>query len=107
MEKSKRESLTVRMKHEDDYEMKGDSNLSHSVRRSKQGKQSKDDDTDLQKKERLRKTKDLQCMMTHALASTTLTDFPSVLGYFTHCWVSLCASCRQFNCCRCNHLLNF
>ena len=26
------------------------------------------------KEERLRKTKDLQCMMAHALASTTLTD---------------------------------
>ena len=38
------------------------------------------------KEERLRKTKDLQCMMTHALASTTLTDFPSVSGHFAHCW---------------------
>ena len=38
------------------------------------------------KEERLRKTKDLQCMMTHALASTTLTDFPSVSGHFTRCW---------------------
>ena len=38
------------------------------------------------KKERLRKTKDLQCMMTHASASTTLTDFPSVSCHFTHCW---------------------
>ena len=44
MEKSKR-SLTVRMKHGDDYEMNGDSNLSHSVRTPKQGKQSRDDDT--------------------------------------------------------------
>ena len=33
MEKSKR-SLTVRMKHEDDYGMNEDSNLSHSVRAS-------------------------------------------------------------------------
>ena len=38
------------------------------------------------KEERLRKTKDLQCMMTHALASTALTDFPSVSGHFTRCW---------------------
>ena len=38
MEKSKR-SLTVGMKHEDDYGMNGDSNLSHSVRTSKQGRQ--------------------------------------------------------------------
>ena len=33
-----------------------------------------------------KKTKDLQCMMPHALASTTLSDFPSVSGHFTHCW---------------------
>ena len=47
MEKSKRSeaTLTVRMKHEDGHEMNGDSNLSHSVRKSKQGKQSRDDDT--------------------------------------------------------------
>ena len=40
------------------------------------------------KKERQRKTKDLQCMMAHALASTTLTltSSPSVSGHFTHCW---------------------
>ena len=25
-------------------------------------------------------------MMTHALESTTLTDFQSVSGHFTHCW---------------------
>ena len=36
--------------------------------------------------ERPRKTKDLQCMMAHALASTTLTDFRSVSRHFTHCW---------------------
>ena len=35
---------------------------------------------------RLQKTKDLQCMMTRALASTTLTDFTSVSGHFTRCW---------------------
>ena len=38
------------------------------------------------KEERLRKTKDLQCMMAHALASTTLTDFPSVSRHVTYCW---------------------
>ena len=32
------------------------------------------------------KLKDLQCMMAHALAPTTLTDFPSVSGLFTRCW---------------------
>ena len=51
--------------------------------------------------------KDLQCMKTHALASTTLTCSPSVSGHFAHCWDAFCNSCRQFNCCRCNHLLNF
>ena len=35
------------------------------------------------KEERLRKTKDLQCMMTHAVASTTLTE---VSGHFTRYW---------------------
>ena len=46
MEKSKRSeaTLTVRMIHEDDR-MNGDTHLSHSVRTSKQGKQSRDDDT--------------------------------------------------------------
>ena len=38
------------------------------------------------REEKLRKTKDLQCMMTHALASTALTNFPSVSGHFTQCW---------------------
>ena len=38
-------TLTARMKHEDDYGMNGDSNLSHCVRASKQRKQSRDDDT--------------------------------------------------------------
>ena len=38
MEKSKRSeaTLTARMNHEDDHGMNGDSNLSHSVRTSKQ-----------------------------------------------------------------------
>ena len=47
MEKSKRleATLTARMKHEDDHGINEDSNLSHSVRMSEQGKQSRDDDT--------------------------------------------------------------
>ena len=63
-----------------------------------QGRQSKDNDTNWQQKNKTTKTKDLQCMKTHALASTTLTltCSPSVSGHFTHCWVSHCASCRQF-----------
>ena len=75
--------------HEDDYGMNGDSNLSHSVRTFKQGKQSKDDDANSQQRRETTKTKDLQCMMTHALASTTLTDFPSVSRHFTHCHSAL------------------
>ena len=48
MEKSKRSetTLTTRMNHEDDHGMNGDSKLEpNSVRTSKQGKQSRDDDT--------------------------------------------------------------
>ena len=47
MEKSNRSeaTLTVHMKHEDDYGMNEDSSLSHSVRASKQERQSRDDDT--------------------------------------------------------------
>ena len=47
MEKSKRSeaTLTARMNHEDDHGMNGDSNLTQSVRKSKQGKQARDDDT--------------------------------------------------------------
>ena len=109
MEKSKR-SLTVRMKHEDDNGINEDSNLSRlepdSVRSSNK-EDSQRTTTLTDNKKSLRKTKDLQCMKTHALASTTFTCSPSVSSHFTHCWVSLCISCRQFNCCRCTHLLNF
>ena len=50
MEKSKRSeaTLTVRTNHEYDHGMNGDSNLSHLSHRvlaSKEGKQSRDDDT--------------------------------------------------------------
>ena len=60
------------MNHEDDNGM----NVENS-----QGTTTLTDD----KEERLRKTKDLQCMMTHALASTTLTDFRKFSGHFKHC----------------------
>ena len=54
MERAKR-SLTVRMKHEDDYGVNEDSNLSHSVRASvKEDSQRITTLTD-NKKERLRK----------------------------------------------------
>ena len=71
------------MKHEDDYKMNEDSNLSHIVRTSKQGNSQGTMTLTENKEERLRKTKDLQCMLLHALASTTLTDFASVPGHFT------------------------
>ena len=85
MEKSKRSeaTLTARM---DDYGMNGDSNLSHSVRESNKEESLRTTTLTDNKEERLRKTKDLQCIMAHALASTTLTDFPSVSGHFARCW---------------------
>ena len=57
MEKSKRSEakLTLRMKHEDNYGMNEDSNLSHSVRMSKQGKQPRTMTLTDNKEERLRK----------------------------------------------------
>ena len=56
MEKSKRSeaTLTVRMKHEDDYGMNEDSNLSHSVRASNK-EDSQRTTTLTDKKERPRK----------------------------------------------------
>ena len=97
MVRSKR-LLNVRMKREDDYGMNEDSNLNlepYSVRASiKEDSQRTTTLTD--NKKETTKTKDLQCMKTHSLASTTLTCSSSVSGHFTHCWVSLCTSCRQF-----------
>ena len=57
----------------------------NSVRTSKQRKV-KNENTYWQRRRETTKTKDLQCMKTHALASTTLTDFLSVSSHFTHCW---------------------
>ena len=54
MEKSKR-SLTVRMKHEDDYGVNEDSNLSHSVRASNKEDSQRTTTLTNNKKERLRK----------------------------------------------------
>ena len=94
MEKSKRSeaTLTARMNHEDYHGMNGDSNLSQTVcvhlnKENSQGTMTLTDN----KEETLQKTKDLQCMVPHALASTTLTDFPSVSGHFTRCWAFLSA----------------
>ena len=96
MERSKR-SLNVRMKLGDDYGMNEETNLAtvcvHLSRKTVKGQRHQ-----LTTKRETTKTKDLQCMKTHALASTTLTltCSPNVSGHFTHCWVSLCISCRQF-----------
>ena len=86
-EKSKRSeaTLTVRMKHEGDSGMNGDSNLSHSVRASKK-EDSQGTMTLTDNKRETTKTKDPQCIMTHALASTTLTDSLSVSGHYTRSW---------------------
>ena len=54
MEKSKR-SLTVRMKHENDYGVNEDSNLSHSVRASNKEDSQRTTTLTDNKKERLRK----------------------------------------------------
>ena len=54
MEKSKR-SLTVRMKHEDDYGVNEDSNLSQSVRASNKEDSQRTTTLTDNKKERLRK----------------------------------------------------
>ena len=106
MERSKR-SLTVRMKHEDDYGVNEDSNLSHSVRASiKEDSQRTTTLTD-NKKERLRKQRIFNAWRLMHWHQQRFTCSPSVSGHFTHCWVSLWTSCRQFNCCRCNHSLNF
>ena len=70
--------------------MNGDSNLSRLEQDSVRASNKEDNQRTMSltdnKEERLRKTKDLQCMMAHALASTTLTDFPSVSGHLPHCW---------------------
>ena len=81
MEKSKRSeaTLTACM---DDNGMHEDSNLSHSVRASNM-ENSQRTMTRTTRKRDYEKTKDLQCMMTHALATTTRTSFPSVSSPFT------------------------
>ena len=63
--------------------MNEESNLSHSVRASNK-EDSQRTTTLTDNKRETTKTKDLQCMMPHALASTTLTCCPSVSGHLTH-----------------------
>ena len=109
-EKSKRSEATlrVRMKHEDDHGMNGDSNLSHSVRASEQERQSRDDDTNWQQKKRDYEKRwifNAWCLMHwHQLRSQIPKCFMSLhtlLGF------SLCTSCQQANCCSCTNLFNF
>ena len=50
---------------------------------------------------------DLQCMMAHALASTTLTNSPSVSGHFTHWWDFRSVLRVVNSICRCTNLFNF
>ena len=112
MEKSKRSeaTLTARMNHEDDHGMNEESNLSQTmcVHLNKENGQGTMTLTD-NKEERLQKTKDLQCMMPHALASTTLTEFPKCFrSLHTLLGFTLCTSCHQFNCCHCtNQFIQF
>ena len=74
------------MNHEDDHGMNGDSNLSHSVRKSKQGKQPRDDDTNWQQRGRdyeKRRIFNAWCLMHwHQLRSQISQVFQVT---FTHC----------------------
>ena len=88
-EKSKRSeaTLTMHMKHEDDY------GWTETQTWATMGAHLNNEDIQKtmtltgNKEERLTtKIKDLQCMMAHALASTTLADFPNVSNNFSHCW---------------------
>ena len=87
--KWRRDHSPCAWKHEDDYGVNEDSNLSHSVRASdKEVSQRTTTLTDNTKKRETTKTNDLQCMKTHALASTTLTCSQSVWGHFAQYFVS-------------------
>ena len=105
MEKSKR-SLTVRMKHEDDYEMNEAQTWATVCASIKEDSQ-KDNDTNWQQKERLRKRRifnawrlmhwhQLRSHSHHVLQVTShIVGFRSVLRVV------------NFHSCRCDHLLNF
>ena len=107
MERSKRESLNVRMKHgEDDETNKAQTWATVCAQGISQRTTTKNrDDEDTTKDEGSSMHEDsyidINCVYAHA------NVFSNVLSHFTHCWVLLCASCRQLNSCRCNHLLNF
>ena len=109
-EKSKRSeaTLTTHMKHEDDYRMNEDSNLSHSVRASNKEDTQRTTTLTDNKKERLRKRRVFNAwwpMHWHQLRS----QIPQLFQVTSHTvgFFSLCKSCHQFNCCRCTHSFNF
>ena len=89
-EKSERSetTLTMRMKHENDYGWTETQTWATMGAHLNKEDIQKNMTLTGNKEERdwLRKTKDLQCMMAHALASTTLTDFPNVSNHLSHCW---------------------
>ena len=89
------------MKHEDDYGMNGDSNLSHSVRASnKEDSQRTTTLTD-------NKKRDYENEGSSMHESTTLTDSPSASGHFAHCG-GFRSILRVVNStCRCTNLFNF
>ena len=96
------------MKHEDDYWMNGDSNLSHSVCASKQGRQSRDDDTNWQPRRETTKNEGSSMHDDSCIGINYAHRFPkcsrslhTLLGF------SLCTSCQQFNCWSCTILFNF
>ena len=107
MEKSKRSegTLTVRMNHEDDYGMNEDSNLSHSVRKSKQEKQSRDENTNRQQRRETTKKKKKERSSMHDASCIDINYAHKCPKCFrslhTLLEFSLCASCR------CTNLFNF
>ena len=98
MERSKR-SLNVRMKHDDDDGCEQGTNLSHNVRASfKEESQRTTTLTDNKKRDFENEGSSMHddsCIGINC-AHITLTCSPSVSSHFTHCWVLLCTSCRQF-----------
>ena len=93
MERSKRseETLNTRKKHEYDDGVNKTQTLSNSVRASiKEDSQKTTTLTDHKKE--TTKTKDLQCMKTHALASTTLTCYACVWCVYMNFKLSLSPS---------------
>ena len=106
-EKSKRSEATLTTC-VDDYGMNGDSNLSHSVRASKQGRQSKDDDTNWQQRRETTKNEGSSMHDVSCIGINYAHRFPKCFrSLHTLFGFSLCTSCQQINCCSCTNLFNF